>query len=44
LNDTDIFIASIAMASNFTVVTHNIKNFSKIPNLKIIDWMTESMV
>ncbi|MGB7337472.1 MAG: type II toxin-antitoxin system VapC family toxin [Phototrophicaceae bacterium] len=34
----DLQIASIAIVHNFIVVTHNIKEFSRIPNLNIEDW------
>ena len=34
----DIFIASIALANNLTVVTHNVKEFSRINDLNITDW------
>ncbi len=39
LSDTDLFIASIALASNSIFVTHNTKHFLKIPGLKVIDWL-----
>jgi tRNA(fMet)-specific endonuclease VapC len=34
----DILIASIALANQLTVVTHNTKEFSRISELPIIDW------
>ena len=34
----DLQIGAIALANNFTLVTHNIKEFSRIPDLKIEDW------
>ena len=34
----DILIASQAMSGGMTVITHNIQEFSRIPNLKTADW------
>ena len=34
----DTQIAAIAMAHSLTVVTHNTKHFSRIPELQIEDW------
>ena len=34
----DIMIASQAVANDLTVVTHNTKDFSVIPNIKLEDW------
>ena len=34
----DILIAGTAKANNATLVTHNISEFKRINNLKIIDW------
>ena len=34
----DLQIASIAMANNLILVTHNVKEFSRIENLKYEDW------
>jgi len=34
----DILIASVALANDLTVVTHNTKEFSRVKNLQIIDW------
>lgn len=34
----DLQIAAIAIANNLTVVTHNIKEFSRVPKLQIEDW------
>jgi tRNA(fMet)-specific endonuclease VapC len=31
-------IASIALARDLTLVTHNAREFSRVPNLKIEDW------
>lgn len=34
----DLQIAAIALANNCTLVTHNIREFSRVPNLLIEDW------
>jgi tRNA(fMet)-specific endonuclease VapC len=38
IGSNDLLIAAIALSHNLTVVTHNVKDFSKIPGLKIDDW------
>ena len=35
----DIQIAAQGLARGYTVVTHNIGEFSRIPNLQVIDWI-----
>lgn len=34
----DLLIASIALAHDLTLVTHNLKEFRRVPDLKIEDW------
>jgi len=34
----DLKIAAIALANNATLLSRNIKDFSKVPNLKVEDW------
>jgi tRNA(fMet)-specific endonuclease VapC len=34
----DLQIAAIALAHNLTLVTHNTREFSRVPNLLIEDW------
>lgn len=34
----DMLIASVALANQLTVVTHNTKEFSRIRKLQLIDW------
>lgn len=34
----DILIAATALAGNHTLVTHNVKEFKRIPGLKVEDW------
>lgn len=36
--EIDLFIAATALAFKLTLVTNNKKDFSSIPNLKIVDW------
>lgn len=38
----DLQIAAIALAHNVTLVTHNTREFSRVPNLRIEDWESES--
>ncbi|KAM3100854.1 type II toxin-antitoxin system VapC family toxin [Phormidesmis sp. 146-35] len=38
----DLQIASIALANNLTLVTHNIGEFSRVEGLKLEDWEVES--
>jgi len=40
LDDFDLAIASCAMAHNLTLVTNNIKHFSRIDGLKLTNWTT----
>jgi len=34
----DLLIASIALANRATLVTRNLKDFQRIPNLRLINW------
>ena len=38
ISERDTQIAAIAMANNLTVVTHNVKEFLRIKELKVEDW------
>jgi predicted nucleic acid-binding protein len=38
LDDFDLTIASCALAHNLTLVTNNLKHFSRIEGLKIANW------
>jgi tRNA(fMet)-specific endonuclease VapC len=38
LDDFDLIIASCALAQNLTLVTNNIKHFSRIEGLKLTNW------
>lgn len=37
----DLQIAAIAIAHNLTLVTHNIREFERVQDLKLVDWETE---
>ena len=37
--DNDLLIASITLSHGFTLVTHNIRHYSRISGLKIEDWL-----
>lgn len=36
----DLLIGSTALAHNLTLVTHNVSDFSRIPNLRVVDWIS----
>ena len=36
--DFDLLIGSTALCMNYTIVTNNVKHFSKIPGLKVANW------
>jgi tRNA(fMet)-specific endonuclease VapC len=38
IGPNDLMIASIARTHGLTLVTHNIKEFSRVPGLKLDDW------
>lgn len=38
IGERDLVIASIASAHRLTVVTHNQKEFGRVPGLKTLDW------
>ena len=41
IGDMDMFIAATAIEEDLVLVTGNVKHFSRVPGLKIEDWMTE---
>ncbi|MGA6924508.1 MAG: type II toxin-antitoxin system VapC family toxin [Desulfosarcina sp.] len=41
ISERDTQIASIALANNLCLVTHNIKEFIRIPKLRVEDWAAE---
>jgi tRNA(fMet)-specific endonuclease VapC len=40
IGPNDLFIAAIAVANGFTLVTHNTAEFSRVPGLMLDDWQT----
>ncbi|HVC97694.1 MAG TPA: type II toxin-antitoxin system VapC family toxin [Pirellulales bacterium] len=36
----DLMIASVALIYDLTLVTHNVRDFKKIPGLRLDDWLT----
>lgn len=41
LEDMDLFIAATALEKGYTLVTHNTRHYSRIPGLKVEDWIEE---
>lgn len=42
VGERDLVIASVALAHRLTVVTHNQREFSRIPGLETIDWIDQT--
>lgn len=42
IGERDLVIASVAIAHHLTVVTHNQREFGRVPGLKTIDWITSA--
>ncbi len=38
VGNNDMMIAAIALTHNLTLITHNVREFSRIPSLSIEDW------
>lgn len=38
IGERDLVIASVAMAHRLTVVTHNLREFARVPGLRALDW------
>ncbi|MEP7011866.1 MAG: type II toxin-antitoxin system VapC family toxin [Acidobacteriota bacterium] len=36
----DLLIAAIALANDLTLITHNVKEFSRVPSLTLEDWFS----
>ena len=39
LEHADLQIASIALSSNMTLITGNLKHFQRVPNLTVENWL-----
>ncbi|HEX6985565.1 MAG TPA: type II toxin-antitoxin system VapC family toxin [Planctomycetaceae bacterium] len=39
VNTTDLMIASVALAHDLTLVTHNTTDFAPVPGLRLEDWL-----
>jgi predicted nucleic acid-binding protein len=39
VSSIDMLIAATALYHDFTLVTHNVRHFEKIPGLNIVDWL-----
>jgi tRNA(fMet)-specific endonuclease VapC len=39
--ELDLLIASTALTSNLTLVTHNTQDYANVPGLKVLDWLEE---
>jgi len=35
----DLLIASVALTHDLTMVTNNVRDFEKVPNLQVVDWL-----
>lgn len=35
----DLMIAAVAIVHDLTVVTHNVRDFTNVPQLRIVDWL-----
>lgn len=42
IGPNDLLIASIALANNLIVVTHNTREFSRVGGLRLEDWEIEA--
>ncbi len=38
IGERDLVVASVAASHRMTVVTHNLKEFGRVPGLKTVDW------
>ena len=41
LADLDLQIASIALANDLSLITHNTRHFARIPGLQLDDWLVD---
>jgi len=38
IGERDLLIAATAISMNLTVITHNVREFSRVPRLRVEDW------
>lgn len=38
-NPSDLMIAATALAHDLTLVTHNVRDFQRVPDLRLVDWL-----
>ena len=41
ISPMDLLIGTVALVHDYTLVTHNVKDFKNIPDLRIVDWLAE---
>jgi len=41
VSPVDLMIASVALVHDFTLVTHNTRDFRVVPDLRFVDWLEE---
>ncbi len=41
VSPVDLLIASVAQAHDLVLVTNNVADFARIPDLQIVDWLTD---
>lgn len=39
VNPVDLMIASVALVHDLTLVTHNVRDFENVPDLRVVDWL-----
>jgi tRNA(fMet)-specific endonuclease VapC len=44
ISERDTQIAAIAVANRLTVVTHNVREFNRVHNLKVEDWAQDGFI
>lgn len=42
IGPNDLMIASVALANDMELVTHNTDEFLRVPGLRVVDWETEN--
>ena len=39
VEEMDLLIAATALVHNLTLVTHNVRDYAKVPGLLVVDWL-----